>query len=550
MPTPVPWRSRWVRVTLVATLAGLLLYPLHVRYQNPDQDVPVLLVLGELRRGEWRPLTLSYPSAFTNLLRVGAEAAMAAGPLLGGPRTPDELFAAWCDGPWRFRVAARLVAVSAGVLSLVAVLGLGTRLGGPGTGVLAVALLGTSLMFVREHHHGMWDAPASGCAAAALWQAVRHVRKASWRSALGAGVFAGLAISTKYNLPPALLAAVTGALAGSGLVRRRCAMGALVVLAAVGALVATTPAIVTEPARVWSSLGWLATEHSRMLRINAGESGARFGEALRWGLGTPLLAAAAAGLVVTLRRDVRAVAPVLVFVAGYAGELATSPLVLNRYALPLAPPLAVLAATGVAAAPRRGLRLALGVALLALALPRTAAYLRLIAVEDTRAAAARWLAGSLPPGERLVLLCWAYAAPDIPFGGLLGFPGVPGNVTLPQCPRSRTVETQIVGPELHEVPERLRGAAVVTCEYPLPPLAFSATPPAAVRTIAADADLLAEFGTPTVPDGVRHEPFDMNFVPFVGAGALRQPGPWLRVWRVRPAPDRPQAPPAPLAPGP
>ena len=69
-----------------------------------------------------------------------------------------------------------------------------------------------------------------------------------------------------------------------------------------------------------------------------------FLDVLRNGLGLPLLGAAAAGAAMVIRRRERALVPLLAFAAVYGALAWQNPLPLNRYALPLAPPVALLAA--------------------------------------------------------------------------------------------------------------------------------------------------------------------------------------------------------------
>src|SRR5581483_8435543 len=49
---------RWVAAAVIAGAVLLLFYPLHLPYQNPDQDFPVALSLYDFVRGGWSPLSL------------------------------------------------------------------------------------------------------------------------------------------------------------------------------------------------------------------------------------------------------------------------------------------------------------------------------------------------------------------------------------------------------------------------------------------------------------------------------------------------------------
>ena len=145
---------RWVGVGVFAALAALLYYPIQVPYQNPDQDYPGLALL-ELVRGGWEPWTIYYPSALTTLLRVGYELVLVGARLVGRPLDAIDLCAAFVRDPTPFRVAPRLIAMTAGVVSLAAVARLVALLTDRWSGLFAAALLGTSYMFVREHDRGV-----------------------------------------------------------------------------------------------------------------------------------------------------------------------------------------------------------------------------------------------------------------------------------------------------------------------------------------------------------------------------------------------------------
>ena len=85
---------RWLERATFVALAALLYFPLHVRYQNPDQDYPAL-ALFELVRGGWAPWSLHYPSALNNLLRAGYALALLGARLAGHHLDAGDLLAAW-----------------------------------------------------------------------------------------------------------------------------------------------------------------------------------------------------------------------------------------------------------------------------------------------------------------------------------------------------------------------------------------------------------------------------------------------------------------------
>jgi hypothetical protein len=506
------------------TLTALLALPLGARHQYPDQDVPIGLALNDVARGGWSPATLLYPTALTNTLR-----ATFAGWSAGDPST---LMTAWCTDPWRLRLVPRVLAAVAGVASLLAVFRLAGLAGG--SGLLAVLLLGTSVGFVREHHHGMLDAPAAAAAMAAVWLAGRHVGIPSCRTAAAAGALAGLAVSFKYNVAPVALAVGVGMLIAPG-ARRRALVVASV--GSVAAVLATSPAVVLQPMRLWSELATFAGRHEFALRQFAAE-GNRLLAALRLGLGWPLLLLAIVGVAVALRRRMLVLLPLACFVVLYAAVLGRSPLVLNRYALPLAAPLAVFAAVGLLATGSLALRAAVLTIVVAGNVPELAAYLRLVTTEDTRVAAARWIVTELPAGEVLHLACGRFGAPDLPASALdPPFAGLP----LPAaCTRRRVLVPSYrpVG-SAGELQQSYGHGVTITCDPPAESFSRFSTPAPTLRALERDGRLLAEFDPGMTPGRRVWEPFDQNYLPLAGAGTIRRPGPRIRLWRVPPSTLRP-----------
>jgi hypothetical protein len=381
----------------------------------------------------------------------------------------------------------------------------------------------------------MLDAPAAGLASAALCVAGAHVLCPRRRTATLAGALAGLAASVKWHLALAGAAPVVAALVAPAPLRTRARHLGLVVAAAMLACAVTTPAVLLEPARVASEVRTFAADQKELLTAEARASGRRLGEALRFGLGSGFLVCALAGAAAVLARGPRVLLPVVAVAATWLCFLAASPLSLNRYTLPLAAPAAVLAAHALSSVRPQVVGLGAAALLAAAAVPPLAGYLRLLATDDTRVAAAAWLERSLPAAERVTVLCDAYGGPDLPQPAAavmaVGLrPAMLG--TRLACPERRRVSTgaTIVDPDLFRAVHR--GAVVVTCEHPTTGFGIGSTPPALVALLEREADLLADFPVEVGSAARRYEPFDRNFAPLVGAATLSRPGPRLRIWRV------------------
>jgi hypothetical protein len=533
---------RAVTVVVLGLLAALLFYPLHRPYLHPDQDVPPTLPLEQMARGSWSPLILMYGSALPNLLHVLNAIGFAIGRALGWWREPVDLLVAWCDAPWLFRIPPRAIAMGAGVASLCAVRAITAVVADGWSALGAATILGTWMLFVREHHHGWYDAPASGCALLALWAATVAIRDGRPRRLVLAGALAGLAASFKFNLAPAVPAVLAGALV---LPRgRRLAPAAGAAGAALLAFVVTTPESVLETARLASYLAVYIRVQGQVLAAAAGPDGNRLLETLGRAVGWSGLAFAAAGLVLVLRARPRPLVPLLGFGALYGLVLVRAPFALDRYALPIAGPLAILAGCTLARMPPVA-RAAAVAGLVALGLPDCVGFVRLLAVEDTRVEAARWIDAARARGTRIVVaanpVLATYVGPDLPalprYEG--GLPPDVERALAARAPRClANVETVEIGPGTPTLAAHA-GALVVTTAPPNPSFARASTTPATYAALAREATLEVDLPVGTPPPASAYEVWDLNYVPFSGFDALTRPGPHLQLWRVRtPSPDR------------
>jgi hypothetical protein len=538
---------RWLELVIFGALAGLLYYPIHVPYQNPDQDYPAGIAMLELLRGGWEAWSLMYPPALTNLMHAGYDVLLIGARLAGRPLDAIELGAAFMRDPLPFRVATRLVAMTSGLVSLVAVTKLTALVADRWSGLVAAVLLGTSYMFVREHHHGMFDAPAATAVIVSLYYSARYVLRPSAGTLAGATIGAALALSCKWN------AAVVGCapilaflLAPAPASRWRALIVALV--AAVLTLLVACPVALFEPARVVTHLGYTFEFFAKLRNVVNRQGGPvyRFGDVLQNGLGICLVTTAAAGMLAVVTRRVRPLLPLATFSVIYACIVWRSPIIINRYALPLAAPTAVLAAYGLNRTQPLSLRLAGVGLLLALGLPSCLAYDRLLAREDSRVVAARWLRANVRPDARIFLpgniMSVSYVGPDLPrptFNPDV-LPAERGAALKarmdPPFPRTRRY---FMLPKRYVEglpgPGRLApwsNSVVVTSELREGPFAKESTPPELVSDLERHAVLLADYPVIAAEGPRVYEP-EMNFAPMRGVRTLARPGPRLRIWYVR-----------------
>ncbi len=532
---------RAATVALLAALALLLFYPLHRPYQHPDQDLVPTLPLYFMASPTWRPrIVNAYGSALPNLLHVVDAVTLRIGRVAGWWTDPSDLLVAWCRAPATFRIAPRAVAMIAGLASLIAARGI-VGIVAPGwSALVAPAILGTWLMFVREHHHGLYDAPASGLALLALWMATAHARAPSLRHIVAAAALAGLATACKYNLAPAVVAVVASAVVVPPAWRTRTALVAIVTAAV--AFVVGDPEVVVDHARWYAYVSAYIPLQKQVLATAAGTVGNHLMENASHGIGWVGLALAAAGLPVALTARNRALVPLIVFPALYALVLWTTPLALDRYILPIAGPLAVLAALALSRLPP-----ALGVALAAfvvgIGLPSCVQYVRLLAIEDTRVEAAKLVRAEWARGGRVLIaanpVLSSYVGPDL--AALPRYdPPLPATVLhaiethAPHCTRPLESLTFPDGADASDALRPYAGALVITVDAPAPDFVRASTPPAVAAALAQHAALVGDLQVERYPAHRHYEVFDLDYVPFTGIRSLLRPGPRMRFWRVAP----------------
>jgi len=272
--------------------------------------------------------------------------------------------------------AARVVAIAIGLAGVAAAWWLGRIAYGRAAGLVGAATVAVATTHVAYSRMAVTDVLLATLATAAL--ALLVDGRLEW-----AGVAAGLAVSAKY---PGIALAAPLVIAGWGRWRALATSGAL----AVTAFVLTSPFVVIHAGRAWDDiqrvqalarLGWLGFEDEHGLTL-------AFVDRL-WGAVGPLLVVAVVAIVLALGRRTTADWILLSFLAAYWLELVPVHAPFDRYVLPLVPVIGVLAGSVRALAP---------VALVLLVIPLAWSVRddRALRGEDTRLAAAAWIAAHVP----------------------------------------------------------------------------------------------------------------------------------------------------------
>jgi hypothetical protein len=436
-------------------LALILLVGFALRVWNNDYGLPFVYSVDEAshfasRAVEmfWQDLDPGYyqnPSAYTYLVYL----------LLRGMYGPfgvlfdlpyGNVTEQFEKDPTEMWIAARTLSAALCMAGVVAAYAAARRLWGVREGLVAAAALSFAFLPVAYSRVAVTDAGALTGVALALLFSVRAAESGRLRWYALAGAAGGLAVGFKYTAGLALLPLAIAAIARVRRDRFRVAAGL-----ALGGLAAALVFLVLNP-YVFGSL----EEWWRDLRDQADvaasdpkpgqESGgvAYYLESLTWGLGWAGMAAALAGAVLVLRRDlVRGLMLVAVPVALFA-YLAVQSRYFGRWLLPAYPALAMLAAVAIsqaadwlAAQRRPGPRPALAGAVAAvftaavLAQPlaadvRTAV---LLGREDTLSQARAFLDEEFAPGLRVSI------EPAVPGRFFRSNPEGRSPAWLSRCPR-------------------------------------------------------------------------------------------------------------------
>lgn len=299
-------------------------------------------------------------------------------------------------------------------------------------GTLAAMFLAFCYLHARDSHFGVSDATLVLLVTAGLWLLVVALESGRTSAWIGAGALLGLAMSTKWAalgaLPACAFAVLWRVVAVRGERLRSVGGGLAAIVAGAAGFLAGSPHFVDEPEAFWTGI----LSHQQRYADTSGwgyDASASVVHGLEHhllvtlplALGWPLFAISLAGLVFAIVSRRGPLTTVAIFVLVFhAGVLGPTTLVILRYAMPLLPPLAALAAIVVAWLVDRFVRArggsgttggrvgwalvapALGLLLVLPPMHELAGFLRVSAAPDTRDLASAWLLAHARPRERIV----------------------------------------------------------------------------------------------------------------------------------------------------
>ncbi len=404
---------------LLILLIALLFRLVNVRFGLPDllaadESFLVNHALG-FGSGDLNPHFFNYPALQMYLLFALFGVVFVAGRLAGQWNGGWDFAVAYFRDPSLLQTAGRLLTVVLGTATVWLVFRLAERWFGRAAALAAALVLAVSPLHVRHSQVIGTDVPMAFWAFLAVFLAACYLDTPAIKTLLAAGFVAGLAGAAKYPglvaiAPVALAPFVAQTPAGaapSG--RSRHALAALA--AALAGFAAGAPFTFLD----WA--GFRADMLFEMRHMKSGHLGME-GVPNGWGVhavySLPAIAShlclllAVVGIAAAVRsRPARALWLLLAPVAVYA-VIGAQAVTFDRYALPLAPYVAVFAGLGVAGIARRGrgLRLAAALLLAAAVAPMLAACIRnsvSTCLRDTRTAARLSVNFALPDGESIAL---------------------------------------------------------------------------------------------------------------------------------------------------
>ena len=392
--------------------------------------------------------------------------------LFGAVDIVPKNFVEWYPQWAKMYLTGRLLTVGMGVGTVWATYALGARLWGRRAGLAAALILAVTPLHVQHSHFLTVDVPATLWVMLSLLWSVRLATgdPKPLRAALWAGVFAGLAAATKYNMALAVLPLLTACVMeptpprpsssppetgrGGGKGRRLILhsspsrFGRVGVRAGVGffasvlAFLAGCPGVLLERGDFLRDFRAEAVHVQNRDDPTFRNTGSGFvyhlTHNLDAGLGLPLLLLTLAAVGYSLYRRQRGDGLLAAFALPYYVLISLAAVRYARYTLPLLPILALWAGRMLADGSRlagsfSGLAAAVGTVVSLAALVGSASLSGIMASEDTRDTALRWLNtnAALPQRIGFPVQPWFGTAPVSPYFPLPR-PGAWRSVTAPE----------------------------------------------------------------------------------------------------------------------
>jgi hypothetical protein len=495
---------------------------------RPDEERIVERAYHMLATGTPHPGHFAYPSLTKYLSVLALAVYYALGRLAGDyARLSDFIFDIAVLRPGLHYYICRMVSVVCGVATVGATYLLAREAHrNRAVTLVAASAMAVCYLHVRDSHFATVDVTMTLFVTLALVFAVKAAKNPVLFNFLLAGLFAGLAASSKYNGGLVLISVpVAGWVAHRGGAVERLTtasvLGRIILagVAFVAAFAAASPYAVIEYRSVVADMEMVRGTIYRTVGDSA--LWTHLVMTLPAGLGWSLFLASLGGLLraIWLRRPGDYV--LLFFCVPFFAVVSTVNVVYPRYCVPLLPALIVFGAelfTSLFARAHKVLYVPAFVALIGPSFYGSILYDGLAAEEDTRVQAINWVAAHIAPQSE-ILICRGYGAPEV-------------NDDRRRPPAFRP---ELIGCAIERI-RRSTARYLIMHEHPYL-TGFSRVPDDLKEWLEEVAEPLEVFDP--FRDGVDGTPYfypaDAFYIPYTGLRTMARGGPIIRIWAL---PDR------------
>jgi hypothetical protein len=482
---------------------------------RPDEEA-IASIAGGYYGGHLHTHSFTYPPLFMLVVAAAMHVVEASPRVLRVFSVHDVTATSYAA---RFLIA-RVLSALAGCGTVAMVYYTGTRIAGRRKGLAAAACLAFAFLHVRDSHFGVTDVPMTFLLAVAFLWTAKLSASGSRSDLIGAAIFAGLATATKYNaalmVVPATFVLLTDP--ADRPIGERFRRVALFVGLMLVTFLVVAPFSLVEHRELVAELRLVADNLAGRPGSNLRGWTYHLTTTLRYGLGLPLLVAGLAGAAMLVWQRPRVGICVALFPLSYYAVAGSGYTVFTRHMQPVVPFICLTAgyaiATGsewLAAAVRRpswtaGLA-AVGAGLVLWPSANAViAFDRLLARDDSRLLARRWIDERVPAGSTIAQL-----GPDT------GRAVTGGDIEPPYV----LVDLAATGPR----PD------VVIVQFS--PLHHSVGAGAAEPILAAEYDLVATITAAATDIANVYDRQDHFYLPMSGFQQIERPGPNLRIYLRR-----------------
>ncbi len=199
-------KKNWLVSSIVAL--GLTLRLIGLQFGKPfryhPDELKLIYQTGNLLDfSHWSKETFFlmgvYPPFFTYVLAIAFGIYIAGTTLIQGTLSLAAVKELYYINPFQYHLIGRLISAFAGTFTIALVYLVGRKMYSRITGLIAAAFLAVAFLPVRNSHFGTVDVFLTGLVLASFYFSYNIMQRGRYKDYVWAGIFAGLAIATKWN---------------------------------------------------------------------------------------------------------------------------------------------------------------------------------------------------------------------------------------------------------------------------------------------------------------------------------------------------------------